>query len=209
MALQRTLTAVALAASVAACVPDKEPAFAYPKAVIDAHEQAHYKTALWCAYTSLLDSSAFSKAPLNDSLKSTLQGWLTIRRKLTHLEKGSQTTYFRFGLDGPISTVLRLYDNGYRYGGRTARGLPLTVGVWVNKKDGLIDSVLDCDNLRMSPGPTISLIAGRWKPTGRPDRKAFSYNVDQPCKAAFLQASSKQLSAELRELCLEKHIISH
>jgi hypothetical protein len=62
MAFQRIETAVALAASVAACTQPQHNAFVYPQTVVKTHEQAHYKTALWCAYTSLLDSSAFKRS---------------------------------------------------------------------------------------------------------------------------------------------------
>lgn len=200
--------AVALAASATACTPQPNTAFVYPQAVVAAHEQARYKTALWCTYTSLLDSSVFKKDPLNDSLAATLRGWLAIRRKLRSIEKDSQTTCFRFDLGRPSSTVMRLYNNAHRYAGRTGRGLPVTVGVWVNRKDGLIDSVLDCDNIKRYAGPRMTLVAGKWKRTGPPDRRMFSYNVDPPCKAVFLQANSQHLHWDLRLLCLEKGIIA-
>jgi len=54
----------------------------------------------------------------------------------------------------------------------------------------------------------MTLVAGKWKRTGPPDRRMFSYNVDQPCKAAFLQANRQQLHWDLRLLCLEKGIIA-
>ncbi|MFD2718127.1 hypothetical protein ACFST9_05335 [Hymenobacter monticola] len=208
MELRKIGIAASLASGVAACTEHRNPAFVYPPSVVAAHEQAHYKTALWCTYTSLLDSSVFKKEPLNDSLAATLRGWLAVRRKLESIKQDSLTTCFRFKLAGPSSTILRFYNNSYRYG-NTAFGLPVTIAVWVNRKDGLIDSVLDCYNRRRSAGFPVSFTEGRWQRTGPIDRKLFSYNVDQPCKAAFLQANSEKLRWDVRLLCIEKGILPH
>jgi hypothetical protein len=88
----------------------------------------------------------FQTEPLNDSLAATLRGWLAVRRKLESINQDSQTTCFRFKLARPDPVLMRLHDNSDRYGSR-ARGLPIVVGVWVNRKDGLIDSVRNCYNV--------------------------------------------------------------
>ena len=152
--------------------------------VVEAHEQAHYKTALWCVYTSYLDSGTFRKKPLHDSLWVTLQKLIAFPRTIQSISKGPQETLFRFNWDFHGRASERLFNNVYLYA-PTYWHLSPVVAVWVNNKDGLIDSVTNGNNITAWPGPQMELVQGRWKKSGPVDRKKFSYNLDQPCKTAF------------------------
>ena len=207
MVCKQALAAVALNLILAACSQPKEEPFPYPKMVVDAHEQAHYKTALWGSYTGNLDCSTFKKQPLSDSLMATLQGWLAVRRKLKSLQQGTQNTCFRFELVGPYPTILRLLNNAYRYS-RNPSGLSPVVAIWVSNQDGLIDSVLTYDNMSVSPGPGISQIKGKWTVTGDADRNTFSFNVNQPGKAVLLQSSRNRMNKDLVWLCKERKVFT-
>ncbi|GAB3573397.1 hypothetical protein [Hymenobacter daeguensis] len=205
MTYQQVAAAMALGASLAACAQQQEKAFPYPKMVVDAHEQAHYKTALWCAYTSYLDSSVCKRQPLHDSLRAALQQLVSYHRTLLRVNKGPEETEFHFNWNFHGRAAEGLFNNCRKYAPNASQFSPV-VAVWVNNKDGLIDSVLDGNNVRYSPGPAISQVDGKWHITGPPDRNNFSYNIDQPCKAAFLRANRNRLSGDLLLLCKERKI---
>ena len=205
MAYPKAISVVALGIFLAACSQQREAAFPYPRMVVDVQEQAHYKTALWCAYTGRLDSSVFRPKPLHDSLRTVLQKLISYPRTLKSVDKGSLETMFRFNWDFRGPAAERLFNNCYKYAPASFHFSPV-MAVWVNNKDGLIDSVLSGDNLTRSPGPRMSRVNGKWQVTGPPDRDGFSFNTDPPCKEAFLRANRKLLSGDLLRLCQERNV---
>ncbi len=83
---------------------------------------------------------------------------------------------------------------GYKCGVNSHNSLSPVAAVWVNEQDGLIDSVLDYNNILYSAGPS--------------GKRAMSWNGDQPCKAALLTQNKAWLNACLLQLYHAKNIVS-
>jgi hypothetical protein len=129
-----------------------------------------------------------------------------LEQRLVKLEAGAGTTCFRFHpVDRPGQPVLRLWENSLRYG-PPPFGFQLVEAVWVNQRDGLIDSVLTIHNQILSPGPIIvrneAGMTRQWPTDGR--KRLF--HTDQPFKAAFLRANRHRLPQDLQRLCQNKGI---
>lgn len=203
MTCQQLLTTVGLGLSLGSCAEKTASSFPYPPSVVTAREQLHYKTALWCVYTSYLDSAVFWRPP-SDSVWRTLQGLVALPQRLKALDRGPGTTAFRFEVRSPA--LGRLWGNCRKYGPPPFGFKPL-VAVWVNEHDGRVDSVLDIHNVRASPGPVLVRKKGRVTWVWQADARIRLFNADQPFKAAFLRANRNSLPYDLRLLCQEKGII--
>jgi hypothetical protein len=188
---------------VTGCVKQPPP-FPYPAAV-QAGEQQHYKTALWSVSTSFLDSAVFRQPP-SDSLWRTLEGLVSLKQRLVTVERGAGTTCFRFEpVDRPGLSVVQIWGNCLRYG-PPPMGIQPLVTVWVNQRDGLIDSVLNLNNV-FSTGDQIQLEKGRWVPVERHQSRRRLFHTDSPFKRAFLRAHQARLAPDLQRLCREKGIL--
>ena len=154
-------------------------------------------------YTSYLDSAVFRRPP-SDSVWRTLQGLVALPQRLKALERGPGTTCFRFEVRSPAT--VRLWGNCLKYGTLPFGFKPL-VAVWVNQRDGRVDSVLDIHNICSSPGPLLVRKNGRLTQVWQADARMRLFNTDQPFKAAFLRANRHRLPNDLRLLCQEKGII--
>jgi hypothetical protein len=147
--------AVLLGVLMGGCTTKTASTLLYPPAVVAAHQEPHYRTALWCVYTSRLDSSAFRKKAQTDSIQALQRELLTVKRHLKHIEKRGSSIRFEFGFDFKDPTEIALMEKlcGYSCGINAHNQLSPTAAVWVNEKDGLIDSVLNYNNLLFSAGP--------------------------------------------------------
>lgn len=183
-----------------ACTTKKESTLTYPAAVIAAHQEQYYRTALWCVYTKDLDSAVFRKKWQVDSIQALQRQLLAVKRHLEQLEERNGHIRFEFGFDfkSPAERALlaKLCSNSWGYNPHN-RLFPVAA-VWVNKQDGLIDSVLNYNNIRSSAGP----------PPRFPGKREMPWNRDQPCKAAFLQQNKAWLNTDLLQLCQDKNIVS-
>jgi hypothetical protein len=61
MRFEQLVGAMILGLLTVACTPKKESTLLYPAAVVAAHQEPYYRTALWCVYTKGLDSAVFRK----------------------------------------------------------------------------------------------------------------------------------------------------
>jgi hypothetical protein len=182
-----------------ACTTKKESTLTYPAAVVAAHQEQYYRTALWCVYTKGLDSTVFRKKAQVDSIQALQRQLLTIKRHLEKVDQRGTCIRFTFGLDFKTPTQLALMNKlcGYSCGYNPHNRLSPVAAVWVNKQDGLIDSVLNYNNIQSSAGP----------PPRFPGKREMPWNRDQPCKAAFLQQNKAWLNADLLQLCQDKNIV--
>ena len=197
-----------------ACAAKKESTLNYPAAVIAAHQEQHYRTALWYVYTKGLDSAVFrnyvytkgrysavfKKKAQVDSIQALQRQLLGVERHLEQIDKRGGTIRFTFGSDfkTPAQQTFMYKLCGYSCGYNPRNSLSPVAAVWVNEQDGLIDSVLDYNNILYSAG----------SPTRSAGRRAMPWNRDQPCKAAFLQQNKAWLNANLLQLCQTKNIVS-
>jgi hypothetical protein len=197
---QQLVGAMILGLLTVACTPKKESTLLYPAAVVAAHQEPYYRTALWCVYTKDLDSTVFRKKGQVDSIQALQRQLLAVTRHLEQLDERNGCIRFEFGLDfkSPAEQALMYKLCGYSCGYNPHNRLSPVAAVWVNKQDGLIDSVLDYNNIQSSTGP----------PPRFPGKREMPWNRDQPCKAAFLQQNEVWLNADLRQLCQDKNIIS-
>lgn len=204
MTYQLRLIFIGASLCMTGCAEQTRP-FPYPAVVVQASEQQHYKTALWSVYTSVLDNPVLRK-PSSDSVQRTLEGLVSLNQRLVKLERGVGTTCFRFEpVDQPGLSVRRLWDNCMRYGPRPSGFQPL-VAVWVNQRDGLIDSVLNFNGIRFSNRVKV-LEKGRWVSKEGYKSRLLLYHTDSPFKRAFLQTHKARLAPDLRQLCHEKGIL--
>jgi hypothetical protein len=184
---------------------EQTPPFPYPAAVVQASEQQHYKPALWCLYTIVLDNPVLRK-PQSDSAQRTLENLVSLKQRLVKLERGVGTTCFHFEpVDQPGLSVTRVWDNCMRYGPPPSGFQPL-VSVWVNQRDGLIDSVLNLNNIRY-PGEIRVLEKGHWVIMDRHKSRLLEFHTDSPFKRTFLQTHKARLAPDLRQLCHEKGLL--
>ena len=183
-----------------ACTTNRESNLPYPAAVVAAHQEQHYRTALWCVYTKGLDSAVFRKESHRDSIQALQRQLLAVKRHLEHIEKRGGSIRFKFGLDfkSPAERALMAKLCGFSCGINARNRLSPVSAVWVNGQDGLIDSVLDYNNLLHYAGPSPRF----------PGKREMPWNKDQPCKAAFLQQHKAWLNADLLRLCQDKNIVS-
>jgi hypothetical protein len=173
--------------------------------VVQAGAQEAYKTALWSVSTSFLDSTVFWQPP-GDSVWSTLEGLVSLEQRLVKLERGAGTTCFRFQtVERPGLSLLRLWDNCRRYG-PPPNGFQPLVAVWVNQRDGLIDSVLNLNNIQYT-GEVRNLEKGLWVPVERRKARLLLFHTDSPFKRAFLRAHRAHLAPDLQQLCYEKGVL--
>jgi hypothetical protein len=206
------LKVLTLATFCTACTTKQAPTLTFPAAVVAAQQQQHYRTALWCIYTSHLNSEYLERrnSPDSDSIRAMFRQLLTVPRHLKQLEKRGPSTCFQFELDftkpAQASLVERLCGYGH---GRYFLGLAPLSAIWVNNQSGLIDSVKDYLGIRRSAGPAMKQVQGKWVVIGPADSRNLPYNLNEPCKVAFLQQHQDQLNPELRQLCREKDIVSH
>ena len=200
MRFQQLLGVLLLGLLAVACTPNKESTLTYPAAVVAAHHEQHYRTALWCVYTKNLDSAVFRKSPQLDSIQTLQRHLLAIKCHLERIDERGESIRFKFNLDfkSPVERVLLAKLCGYSCGYNPHNKLSPVAAVWVNKQDGLIDSVLDYNNIVHSAGP----------PPRFPGKREMPWNRDQPCKAAFLRQNKAWLNADLLALCRDKSIIS-
>jgi hypothetical protein len=165
-------------------------------------EQQRYKTALWCVYTCYLDTAVFWH-PANDSLWPTLQGLVALPQRLKSVERDSSSTGFRFEVVASYPTKVRLWENSAQY-----HRPPLVEAVWINRRDGLIDSVWAINNTAFSTRRSERQATGRQasfeEQTAR--RSRFYFNREQPFKALFLKANYQRLPKDLQLLCRERGI---
>lgn len=203
-----------LAVLPAACTPQKKSTLTYPAAVVAAHCEPQYRTALWYVYTKGLDSAVFKhyvytnglasavsrKKAQVDSIQALQRQLLGVERHLQQIEQRGGSIRFKFGLDFKTAAQLALVYKlcGYSCGYNPRSSLSPVAAVWVNERDGLIDSVLDYNNIIQSASPLPRF----------PGKRAMPWNQDQPCKAAFLQQNKAWLNAELRALCQEKNLVA-
>ncbi|HEX8327140.1 MAG TPA: hypothetical protein VF629_06350 [Hymenobacter sp.] len=187
------------------CTEQPSP-IAYPPAVVQAGEQQRYKTALWSVSTSFLDSTVFWQPP-GDSVWRTLEGLVSLEQRLVKLERGTGTTSFRFQpVEQPGMPLWRLWNNCFRYGPPNGGFRPL-VEVWVNQRDGLIDSTLAINNI-ISTGFGRKLNEkGDWMPMNRREARLLQFHTDSPFKRAFLRAHYAELPSNLQRLCHENGIL--
>jgi hypothetical protein len=183
-----------------ACTAKKESTLPYPAVVVAAHHEQLYRTALWCVYTKDLDSAVFRKKAQVDSIQALQRQLLAIKRHLEQVDQRGSCIRFTFGSNFKTPTQLALMNKlcGYSCGYNPHNRLSPVAAVWVNEKDGLIDSVLDYNNITHSTGP----------PPRFPGKQYMPWNRDQPCKAAFLQQNKAWLNADLLQLCQDKNIVS-
>lgn len=204
------LRALTLAILITACTTKKESTLTYPAVVVAAHQQAHYRTALWCVYTSHLNSSVLEQNASSDSIRARCRQLLAAQRHFRLLESKGACTCFRFALDftspAQRSLLKRLmYDSD----SRQLNKLSPIAAVWVNNQSGIIDSVLTYEGIRYWAGPIKKQVNGKWVTVAPADSRKLPYNLDEPCKVAFLQQHQEQLNTELRQLCQEKGIVPH
>ena len=197
----------AFSLSLAACSESTDRAIAYPPLVKTAADRQLYKTALWWTYTAYLDSAALRRSSNPDSLSSTFRGLLRAPRRLRSMSQRGRTTCFRFELhngDGRSrETLVRLWDNCFKYA--PATGLNVPVGVWVDRTDGLVDTVLTYNNILRDPALPGAEEATFNKGRTVGQRRYFG-PLDASYKVAFLRANQHHLPQELKQLCLEKGI---
>jgi hypothetical protein len=197
----------------AACTPQKESTLTYPAAVVAAHYEQQYRTALWYVYTKGLDSKVFKKYVYAngqystvfrqkaqvDSIQALQRQLLGLERHLKQIDKRGGSVRFTFDSDfkTPAQRAFMYKLCGYSCGYNPRNSLSPVAAVWVNEHDGLIDSVLDYNNIIRTAGLPSSL----------PTKRAMPWNQDQPCKAAFLQQNQAWLNTDLRQLCQAKHLL--
>jgi hypothetical protein len=204
MTYHKLLVTVGASLCLGSCT-EQPPPFPYPPAVVQAGEQQRYKTALWSVSTSFLDSTVFWQPP-SDSVWRTLEGLVSLEQRLVKLERGAGTTCFRFHpVDRPGLSVLRLWENCFRYG-PPGRGFQPLVAVWVNQRDGLIDSVLTIHNIRYS-GALFNIVQGRMALMEQRKARLQLFHTNSPFKRAFLRAHQARLAPDLQRLCHEKGIL--
>lgn len=199
MRSQQVVGAVLLGGITLACTPEKESTLPYPAIVVATHHEQLYRTVLWCVYTKDLDSAVFREKAQVDSIQTLQRQLLAIKRHLEQVDQRGPCIRFTFGADFKTSTQLALMDKlcGYSCGYNPHNKLSPVAAVWVNEKDGLIDSVKDYNNIIHSAGP----------PPRFPSKRHMPWNRDQPCKAAFLQQNRAWLNADLLQLCQDKNIV--
>lgn len=197
------LIAIGLVVWGSSCTQHQADGFPYPASVVAAQEQRAYKNALWTVYTCYLDSSVFWQPP-GDSAWRTLRGLVGLPQRLVSLDKGTGSIAFHFQVPQNAATQ-RLGNNSYRYG-PPPFGYQLLVTVWVNRRDGLVDSVLSIHNVCSSLAPRPMQTASGRARGGQPSTRSSLFAADQPFKSAFLKANYYRLPKDLQLLCREKGI---
>jgi hypothetical protein len=137
----------------------------------------------------------------------TLEGLVSLEQCLVSFERGAGTTRFAFHpVERPGVSLLRLWENCFRYGPPNGGFQPL-VAVWVNQRDGLIDSVLSINNLRRTGNGRKVNEKGDWVPMDRREARLLQFHTDSPFKRAFLRTHRTELPPNLQRLCYEKGIL--
>ncbi|WBA44177.1 hypothetical protein [Hymenobacter canadensis] len=205
MTCRNLLVFVGASLCMAGCT-EHTPPISYPPAVVQAGEAQRYQTALWSVSTSFLDSTVFWQPP-GDSVWRTLEGLVSLEQRLVAFERGAGSTRFEFELvERPGGSRLRLWGNCMRYG-PPGRGFQPLVAVWVNQRDGLIDSVLTIHNVRFTGVGRKVNEKGDWVPMNRREARLLQFHTDSPFKRAFLRAHHAKLPLSLQRLCYEKGIL--
>ena len=202
-----------LGALTVTCTTKKESKLTYPVAVVAAHQEQHYRTALWCVYTSRLDGIGFnenSEKARVDSIQALQRQLLTVKRHLKQVEKRGGSLRFEFDFSDfktPVERALMSKLCGYSCGINPYNRLSPVAAVWVNEKDGLIDSVLNFNNLLYYAGSYTEWVNGQ-RIVINLDKRKMSWNRDEPYKTTFLQQNKAWLNTDLLQLCRDKNIVA-